>query len=252
MPRKPNPFVVALNQPGKGPHLHGKHRRTSPTTHSDPSDGAGAGAGAQGGSSIWSVTWGPPSTGIAPSASTYARGGGKSITLADYAKMMAMIPTFGFGTIKLEEPKPPTIPYAGIRSGEIIGHRAWWVLGDGLYSVAHRFRWEPGATIEGDVNKVVQQYAFIWGGIYAYHDVKDPNYIKYFQYLKDAIENRYIIFDDSHALGLALGTVKLWGEVIEHELGWRAQFAKLHSIDQWWGDPSVNEILEPYRASLAI
>jgi hypothetical protein len=31
--------------------------------------------------------------------------------------------------------------------------------------------------------------------------------------------------------GIAWGTIKCWGEVVEHEHGWRAQYAKLTSID---------------------
>lgn len=34
------------------------------------------------------------------------------------------------------------------------------------------------------------------------------------------------------AVGLVAGTVKLWGDVVEHEHGYRAQFAKPHSISR--------------------
>ena len=31
------------------------------------------------------------------------------------------------------------------------------------------------------------------------------------------------------------GTIKMWGEIVEHELGYRAEFAKIISLDQ--GNP---------------
>ena len=41
---------------------------------------------------------------------------------------------------------------------------------------------------------------------------------------------------------LLFGKVKIWGEVVEHELGYRSQFGKIVSLD--YGDP---ELLEKFR-----
>ena len=38
------------------------------------------------------------------------------------------------------------------------------------------------------------------------------------------------------------GKVKIWGEIVEHETGYRSQFGKIMSLDH--GDP---ELLEKFR-----
>jgi hypothetical protein len=45
---------------------------------------------------------------------------------------------------------------------------------------------------------------------------------------------------EHNTVGLAFGTVKLWGEVVEHEHGYRASFAKPASIDEtyYYGKPA--------------
>ena len=43
------------------------------------------------------------------------------------------------------------------------------------------------------------------------------------------------------------GRVKLWGEVVEHEWGYRSQFARIISLD--YGDP---ELLEKFRVIYGI
>jgi len=42
---------------------------------------------------------------------------------------------------------------------------------------------------------------------------------------------------------LLFGKVKIWGEVVEHEWGYRSQFAKIVSLD--YGDP---ELLARFRS----
>ena len=41
---------------------------------------------------------------------------------------------------------------------------------------------------------------------------------------------------------LLLGTVKIWGEIVEHEAGYRSEFGKIVSLDH--GDP---ELLDKFR-----
>jgi len=44
------------------------------------------------------------------------------------------------------------------------------------------------------------------------------------------------------ATPLLFGKVKIWGEVVEHEWGYRSEFGKIVSLD--YGDP---ELLEKFR-----
>ncbi len=41
---------------------------------------------------------------------------------------------------------------------------------------------------------------------------------------------------------MLFGKIKIWGEIVEHEAGYRSQFGKIVSLD--YGDP---ELLEKFR-----
>ena len=45
-----------------------------------------------------------------------------------------------------------------------------------------------------------------------------------------------------NAGSLLFGKVKIWGEIVEHEAGYRSEFAKIVSLD--YGDP---ELLDKFR-----
>lgn len=45
---------------------------------------------------------------------------------------------------------------------------------------------------------------------------------------------------------MAVGTVRLWGEVIEHERGYRAEFAKVHSLDHVFGEADLAALRARY------
>jgi len=55
------------------------------------------------------------------------------------------------------------------------------------------------------------------------------------------LQQRVIMTREGHIpswyLGLAIGTIYLWGNVVEHETGWRASHAKLRSLDEIIGVP---------------
>lgn len=265
---KPQPPYARLNQPPRSPN--GRNRLASKKNHSDPLDGAGASAGgAKTGTVVRTQlppqSWrtfnptflGPgvsPGLDLRPGGVNYVSNSGVVIgpvmTLDDYAKMIASV----FKTLE-----PPPIPYNGIHSGELTGHRAWLVTDTlDLCSLAHYFVWEPGKTIEGDINEEVwhSPTGFSpprFGGVYAYSSfdlLKDDE-------LVDCAKNRHkfprlrrtdqlssmhdfvafgnVIYSYVTYLGLAYGTVKLWGETVEHEKGYRASFAKLVSIDGFIG-----------------
>lgn len=101
---------------------------------------------------------------------------------------------------------------AGIRAGEIIAHRCWWLLPNNrLFSTyMYDYEWMPGVSATGDVKSY---------GIHA------------FKYECDV----YAYSAEFHAINitrsLVFGTVKLWGEIVEHERGYRAEFAKIASLN---------------------
>ena len=120
------------------------------------------------------------------------------------------------------------LKHEGIHAGEIIAYRAWRVLtgggwfrsSDRLHSVYRRdYVWHTDEPACGDVRT---------HGIYSFRQVirsnEDYGYVK----LRDG--------------PLLFVKVKIWGEVIEHEAGYRSQFGKILSLDH--GDP---ELLDKFR-----
>ena len=117
--------------------------------------------------------------------------------------------------------------HEGIRVGEIVAYRAWrvieprwWRAGDDrLHSVLMKdYVWYPNEPASGDVRT---------HGIYSCRNV-----------IRSAQDYWYSVGRAS----LLFGKVKIWGEVVEHEWGYRSQFAKVISLD--YGDP---ELLEKFR-----
>lgn len=101
---------------------------------------------------------------------------------------------------------------AGIRAGEIIAHRCWWLFPDNrLFSVYVKdYEWMPGVSATGDVKR---------DGVHAFkYECDVYAYSAESQFFN---KTSFIVF----------GTVKLWGEIVEHEWGYRAEFAKIASLN---------------------
>jgi hypothetical protein len=119
------------------------------------------------------------------------------------------------------------LKHDGVRVGEIIAYRAWRVIhpwwfrsgDDRLHSVLMKdYVWHPDEPASGDVTT---------HGIYSFRNV-----------IRSKEEYYYSVGSAS----LLFGRVKIWGEVVEHEAGYRSQFGKIVSLD--YGDP---ELLEKFR-----
>ncbi len=92
--------------------------------------------------------------------------------------------------------------------------------GQGLHSVLMRdYVWYPDKPASGDVRTY---------GIYSFRDV-----------IRSKEEYGY---DPGVDGPLLFGKVKIWGEIVEHEAGYRSEFGKIASLDS--GDP---ELLDKFR-----
>ncbi|MDE2019722.1 MAG: hypothetical protein KGJ13_05255 [Patescibacteria group bacterium] len=111
--------------------------------------------------------------------------------------------------------------------GEIIGWRAWRLAKNGLLqSLAHDNIWLPGEIMgHNDDHSKIKIEDHGCAGVYAFSD------------------RGYALKDTEFAStpNLVFGSVRLWGTVVEHEHGYRAEFATVHSIDavnvgdgHWW------------------
>ncbi len=119
------------------------------------------------------------------------------------------------------------LKHDGIRVGEIIAYRAWRVIEPSwmhksdnlLHSVFMKdYVWHPGRPASGDVRR---------HGIYS---------------LRNVIRSRQDYGYPNAGGPLLLGSVKIWGEIVEHEAGYRSEFARIISLD--YGDP---DLLERFR-----
>ena len=134
-------------------------------------------------------------------------------TLAGALGHPATLPmsALGSGPSTISPPWAPTdLKSEGIRAGEIIAWRAWLVIGDYLHSVVAAKPWTPGEPMSGDP---ATGY-----GIHAYKGPHGPMLDGYAQ----KGNGPWVI-----------GEVALWGEIIEHEEGYRAEFARVHSLVTW-------------------
>jgi hypothetical protein len=104
-----------------------------------------------------------------------------------------------------------------IRAGEIIGWRFWKLSHGLLYSVFVSYTWHPGVferssskhigLKEPRVSRIQRRRAGRARGVLA-------------PYISPAI----------------IGSVAMWGEVIEHQHGWRSEYAAVRSITKITGD----------------
>lgn len=128
-----------------------------------------------------------------------------------------------------------------IVAGEITGWRIWLLRGGMLRSVyVNHYTWPPGKALEA-----AEMSSRIWGdgsgglrvpGFHAYKSLPDLH--KYYGYRWSRRDTVY-------------GRVALWGDVVEHKLGYRAQFAKPLSIARanrrFFFDSELREALRRYQ-----
>jgi hypothetical protein len=113
-----------------------------------------------------------------------------------------------FGTVSADQ---GTIQEARIRAGEIKAYRAWRIGSDGLLHSMYMedFIWTPHQIEKTDLH--------YREGFHAYKTL-------------ERVKMEY------GGTGVVFGEVALWGEVIEHEWGYRAQYAKIIRIMEIKGE----------------
>jgi hypothetical protein len=122
---------------------------------------------------------------------------------------------------------------AGFRAGEIIAYRAWSVLNGKLRSMAAEFDWEPNGiplwhqwmvSSKTKMDQPTVPYQSPNGvgeemaGFHAFKSMRD-------------VEFEYAPCDADDAV--VYGQVKLWGTVFEHQFGYRAEYAKIHTLTEY-------------------
>lgn len=144
------------------------------------------------------------------------------------------------------------IPHAGIRAGEVIAYRGWAVKKGGrLFSIyKHEHEWLPDRPMMGDTRN---EY-----GVHAFKTVEATR--EYAECYSTGVmwgtvsiimlPNGDLSFKNNTST-YAIGTVALWGEVVEHEDGYRAEFAKILTIDSVIG-PADDGTLDALRTRYSL
>jgi hypothetical protein len=118
--------------------------------------------------------------------------------------------------------------------GEIVGHRYWVVSwGGNLFSPHTWSHWHPEKSMSGRVNRSGH------AGVYA---LKTKDLVE--RFIANVTTRKELAKtwrsppllpprDLQGPVALAIGTVSLWGTIWEHERGFRAQFGRVRTIDEW-------------------
>jgi hypothetical protein len=120
----------------------------------------------------------------------------------------------GFAPIAVPPANPaPAFDDAGVRAGEVTAYRCWRLEPDGMLHSMHMssFWWVPGQVMEGKPEPPDND------GIHAFKSPVDA----YSYAGPTGGLNRVIV----------TGKVDLWGDVYEHERGYRASKARISAID---------------------
>ena len=108
-----------------------------------------------------------------------------------------------------------------IRAGEIIGWRIWRLCNGLLQSVIVPYIWHPG-VFDRSSSKRLAYYNYNPG----YHAFRHRE-----QAECDAPMHAFAFKSP-----VVIGSVAMWGEVIEHQHGWRSEYAAVRSIIKITGD----------------
>ena len=190
--------------------LHGRYRRTNPQVHGSPFGQSSPSAG------LLAIT-------------------------------RAYISSHAHPIVHAREPERSPIENAGIRAGEITGWRCWRVKYGFLHSAYMQVcRWPPRHAL---VAKGMTDHE---NGIYVLDNEKAARDAAMEYSMWDLMSYRIPLlfdpeFDPPACDAFVIGTALLWGDVVEHERGWRASRAKVKSIDSVvFGNVDLSALREKY------
>lgn len=129
----------------------------------------------------------------------------------------------------LTNPHPP-LETAPMSVGEFVGWRVWRVRPQDrlLQSYSQDRIWLPGEPMQGEPRDHGPE------GVWAFKDA-------------DRAAQKVCGIYDSVGPAGALGSVWLWGNVVEHADGYRAEFATVRSIDGVTSDPGDDALMDALR-----
>lgn len=167
----------------------------------------------------------PPSHGCSAGQSGSGDGGARSAPSALHKSIAA----------RKRAERDKAIPHAGVRAGEIIAWRCWLITPGGLLrSTNFDTIWSPEEIqVASDLDKSLSGIGFGKGiyGIKNDHNIDGRRTVLVQARLYAGTLCLSTIFLPSHMQMIATGQIAMWGEVIEHEYGYRAEYAKIVSLN---------------------
>jgi hypothetical protein len=112
-----------------------------------------------------------------------------------------------------------------IGAGEIIGWRFWKLCNGLLYSIFASYTWRPGVFERSSSKRCELNFGYYkFRHNFGYNAFRDKEQAKREAFI--------------HACWspCVIGSVAMWGEVIEHQHGWRSEYAAVQSITEMTGD----------------
>lgn len=127
-------------------------------------------------------------------------------------------PGYAFGfpygvAVNSAEVQRKVIKSEGIRMGEIVAYRCWPIKKGFLWSTAAGRAWAPGEPMKATPDHLKSGI-----GVFAFKDMS--------RCIGEFGDEYY-----NSGEGIAFGTIHIWGEIVEHERGYRAEYADVRSID---------------------
>lgn len=146
-------------------------------------------------------------TGAQSSASAlYAQQAQAAAQQAINARYNALVSQYAaFQGPSVESESEPKIENAGIHCGEVLAWRCWRLQSGLLKSAFHETIWAPSEPMQGAISTY---------GVHAWKTLSST--------LQYGLSKERPVF---------VGQVELWGEIIEHEHGYRAEYAAIKTLD---------------------
>jgi hypothetical protein len=203
-------YAFLMNPVLKQRKIDGKYRRAAAQAHSNPPQQSGAG---------------------------YGRAPHLAGTTLTIAHILALKRALRFADEPVED--------AGIRAGEIVGHRIWRVSGDRLFSCFRReYEWFPDRPARGNVTGY---------GVYSFKEmhylapyIVELQMVDYSDYMASVIIGDLAPTTSKYFTTLVSGTIEMWGTVIEHRFGYRAEYARVKSLDAEMGGADLEALRARY------
>lgn len=123
------------------------------------------------------------------------------------------------------EPSRPDL-HREMKVGEILAYRCWRLQHGLLRSVYMQDNWMPNEIMIG---RGIDDWSE--RGVHAWKDLNSRQFNDYVRGYLEIKSDSYLAPRTPNPVVIVTGSVLLWGDVVEHEHGYRAEFAKINSID---------------------